>query len=248
MMACSFSGRRLRMLADKYETPEFLIDDPSGFMWRYRSEEDREVAAFISASLALGRRPAILAKLEFIFSLAGSSPSLWLLNRGYEEFFPEDDCKFYRFFSNSDMLHFFHAMRHLLDEYGSMGRYFRIQYEQHGVEPLDSITDYFSQWQVGTLIPKNTKSLCKRLNMLLRWLVRTGSCVDMGLWSWFPASKLIIPVDTHVARQAVGMGIISKAGSTMKTALDITAAMRQIWPDDPCRGDYALFGSGVNAP
>lgn len=240
-------SHKLMALAEKYETPDFIDDDPSRFMWRYHSEEDREVAAFISASLALGRRPAILAKLEYIFGLAGSSPSRWLLNRGYEEYFSEDETKFYRFFSNSDMLHFFHALRHLLAEHGSIGGYFRVQYEQRGIEPLDAITTYFSQWHVGTLIPKNTKSLCKRLNMLLRWLVRTGSPVDMGLWSWFPASRLIIPVDTHVAHQALRMGIVSKTGSTMKTALEITEAMREIWPDDPCRGDFALFGTGVNA-
>ena len=29
------------------------------------------------------------------------------------------------------------------------------------------------------------------------------------------------------------------------TAREITDAFREIWPDDPCRGDFALFGYGV---
>lgn len=32
----------------------------------------------------------------------------------------------------------------------------------------------------------------------------------------------------------------------MKTALEITDAMREIWPEDPAKGDFALFGYGVN--
>ena len=29
------------------------------------------------------------------------------------------------------------------------------------------------------------------------------------------------------------------------TAQEITDAFREIWPEDPCRGDFALFGYGV---
>ena len=30
------------------------------------------------------------------------------------------------------------------------------------------------------------------------------------------------------------------------TAQEITDAFREIWPEDPCKGDFALFGYGVN--
>lgn len=92
---------------------------------------------------------------------------------------------------------------------------------------------------------KNDKSACKRLNMLLRWMVRKNSPVDLGLWDINP-SKLIIPVDTHVRRMALELGLTKRKQADMKTAIEITNAMREIWPDDPAKGDFALFGYGIN--
>ena len=34
----------------------------------------------------------------------------------------------------------------------------------------------------------------------------------------------------------------------MGTALEITDAFREIFPGDPCKGDFALFGYGVSHP
>lgn len=93
--------------------------------------------------------------------------------------------------------------------------------------------------------PKSNFSACKRLNMLLRWMSRKNSPVDLGLWDIKP-SKLIIPLDTHVHRIALDLGLTKRKQADMKTALEITDAMREIWPEDPAKGDFALFGYGVN--
>ena len=83
--------------------------------------------------------------------------------------------------------------------------------------------------------------------MFLRWMVRTNSPVDAGLWTWFSPADLLIPLDTHVLRQAKNFGLISeRSAATEKTARELTDVLKQIWPDDPCRGDFALFGPGVS--
>ena len=109
-------------------------------------------------------------------------------------------------------------------------------------EPLQKLIDMFDNIKG---FPKNNTSACKRLNMLLRWMARKDSPVDLGLWNIDPA-KLIIPVDTHVHRMALDLGLTKRRQADMKTALEITDAMREIWPDDPAKGDFALFGYGVN--
>eukprot|EP00825_Cyclidium_porcatum_P049847 TRINITY_DN8702_c0_g1_i2.p8 TRINITY_DN8702_c0_g1~~TRINITY_DN8702_c0_g1_i2.p8 ORF type:complete len:118 (+),score=15.11 TRINITY_DN8702_c0_g1_i2:106-459(+) len=68
----------------------------------------------------------------------------------------------------------------------------------------------------------------------------------MGLWNWIDKKQLIIPADTHVMQEALKLGIISKAGSSLSKAIEITNALRLVWPDDPCKGDFALFGWGIN--
>ena len=71
--------------------------------------------------------------------------------------------------------------------------------------------------------------------------------MDIGIWDWYSPCDLIIPLDTHVLQEAEKLGII-KSGSAgnLKTALPITDYMKKIWPSDPCKGDFALFGLGVD--
>ncbi|MGI5093198.1 TIGR02757 family protein [Treponema socranskii] len=108
---------------------------------------------------------------------------------------------------------------------------------------LHVIASAFPQCRV---VPQNAGSANKRMNMFLRWMVRTGSPVDIGLWTWFSPADLVMPLDTHVLKQAKKLRLISeRSAGTEKTARELTRALKQIWPDDPCRGDFALFGLGV---
>lgn len=89
-------------------------------------------------------------------------------------------------------------------------------------------------------------SAAKRVNMFLRWMVRKDD-VDVGVWSHvLDKSKLLIPVDTHVMRMAAALGITSQKTANEKAMLEITEYFKAIFPDDPCMGDFALFGYGVN--
>jgi uncharacterized protein (TIGR02757 family) len=236
---------QLMKMADKYETAAFLKDDPSQFMHRYSTNSDIEVVALIAASLALGWREQILSKVDYICSLMNGKPSDWILTRQYELSFPENDDKFYRFFSYRQMRNFFQGIRQILEGYGTIGRYMKLQYEQ-GLSLLDAIVNAFKSVDAGQLIPRNTSSTCKRVNMFLRWMVRDNSPVDMGLWNWYDKKNLIIPVDTHVMQEAIRMSIVKKPGASLSKAIEITDALSTIWPSDPCKGDFALFGIGVN--
>ena len=92
--------------------------------------------------------------------------------------------------------------------------------------------------------PKNKKSACKRLCLLLRWMVRDDGIVDMGLWK-LDKSKLIIPLDTHVHKTALKYGITKRKQADMKTAIEITNYFKENFPDDPAIGDFALYGLGL---
>ena len=85
----------------------------------------------------------------------------------------------------------------------------------------------------------------KRLYMFLRWMVRKGSPVDFGIWNRIDPSQLLVPVDTHVYVVAKALGLTSRNSADLKTSVEITGEMAEIWPDDPARGDFALYGSQV---
>ena len=84
-------------------------------------------------------------------------------------------------------------------------------------------------------------------------MVRDNSPVDLGLWKWFNKKDLLIPMDTHVLQTAVHFGLIELTssgkvpGATLKIAASLTQKMKEVFPDDPCRADFALFGLGVNS-
>lgn len=88
-----------------------------------------------------------------------------------------------------------------------------------------------------------TKSSCKRLNMFLRWMIRRGP-VDFGLWNIDPIN-LIIPLDTHVIKSALRLGLIKRRTPDMQTALQLTNTLKEVFPNDPVKGDFALFGSDI---
>ena len=55
-----------------------------------------------------------------------------------------------------------------------------------------------------------------------------------------------MPMDTHVVNHAYGLGLLGAKSATMSSALRLTAKMREVFPDDPLKGDFALFGYGVD--
>ena len=92
----------------------------------------------------------------------------------------------------------------------------------------------------------SAKSPQKKLNMLLRGMIRKESEVDFGIWKSFDHRDLLIPLDTHVCRGAYLLGLTDTETFSLKNARNITEALAEVFPDDPCLGDFALFGSGVN--
>lgn len=92
---------------------------------------------------------------------------------------------------------------------------------------------------------EDLKSPNKKINMMRRWMVRDDGKVDLGIWKSSSPRDLVVPLDVHVYDTAVATGLTTRKQKDMTTAMEITDQFRQIWPDDPCKGDFALFGYGV---
>lgn len=240
--------------ADTYERPEFIEGDPSWFMHQVAGADNQAVIAFIASCLSFGSRKAFMPRIRHLLTLAGGEPHRWVRQGLFRDAIPDNDDCFYRFYSNRSMLRFLAAFQTMLADYGSMREYLR----QTVVPPvaggkiltLDAIAAlcrYFSAHGVTDLLPKDTRSCCKRVCMFFRWMVRDHSPVDLGLWSDFvDKSSLIIPLDTHVIQEATRLCLFTGKSTTMSAALRLTDKLREAFPDDPVCGDFALFGAGVD--
>lgn len=98
----------------------------------------------------------------------------------------------------------------------------------------------------SSIVPKGKNSANKRIHMFLRWMCRQNSPVDLGLWTWYPQNLLLIPLDVHVMQEATSLELLpQKCTASRKTAINLTKELEQAFPNDPARGDFALFGLGV---
>ncbi len=90
------------------------------------------------------------------------------------------------------------------------------------------------------------KSSCKRLNMFLRWMVRSSTGgVDFGLWKKISPRDLYIPLDVHVDKVARHFHLIKRKQTDWLTVIELTKVLRKYDPEDPVKYDFALFGLGV---
>ena len=240
---------KLKLLADKYEVSSFCDEDPSQFLRWYQPEKGRgsladvEAASFIAAMLAFGNRKQFIPKIREILQTSErslGSISEWLRAGAYKKDFGHGAAKFYRFYSYDDMQIFFGELAEIFKQAETMGEYF---HKKAGGLPL-LIAEAFPK---SAIVPKGKSSANKRVHMFLRWMVRRDSPVDLGLWTWADPAELLIPLDVHVMQEAAKLGLIGqKATASRKTAELLTAALCEVFPGDPCRGDFALFGLGVD--
>ena len=106
--------------------------------------------------------------------------------------------------------------------------------------------DGFSRGLRFLMPSPNTGSACKRWCMFARWMVRPADGIDLGLWGHVDPSALVMPVDTHVFRIATALDLTRRRQADWKAALEITARMRTLFPNDPVRYDFALAHVGIS--
>ena len=233
----------LLLLARRCECTAFIEGDPIQFPHRYSSAQDIEVSAFISAWMAYGSRKVFLGVLERIHSImdAAGGPYNYVVTCAWRNLDQTTDSCLYRFYRWSDFRLLCERMQELYSTMKSLEFLFNPEEElELGVYRLCKAFDGVN----GIPVPGST-SANKRLYMFLRWMVRKESPVDFGIWSRLRPSQLLIPVDTHVFYTARELGLITRNSADLKTSMEITGQMAQIWPDDPARGDFALYGSQV---
>ena len=241
----------LRKYAELYETADFLEGDPSWFMHQVTGSRNQEVMAFIASALSYGSRKQFMPKIEYLLDASARQPYEWLVNGSYTSHIPDDSACYYRLYTNHKMYGFLEVLRSLYQEYGSMADFVSERVQGHdasdsGLIALKSISGYFHSRGISGIVPQYGSS-CKRLCMFLRWMCRDHSPVDLGLWSsLIDKRSLYIPLDTHVLKVSQSIGLIPHRSPGWSTVVLLTNALKKVFPDDPMKGDFALFGYGIH--
>ncbi len=230
--------------ADRNENVHFIGSDPVRFPHRYADRHDIEVSAFIAAWMAYGSRRVFLGVLEKLHTIMDGcgGPYAFVINRRFMEVDVDENVCLYRFYKWSDFFQLCDRLSNAYLEKESLEDFF-IPGHDLG-EGVESLCRFFEG--VRGIPAAGSTSANKRFYMFLRWMVRGNSPVDFGIWTAVRPSQLIIPLDTHVFQSAVRYGLTVRRSADLKTAKEITLAMAGIWPDDPARADFALYGMEVS--
>ena len=228
----------LRGYADKYETRDFIVGDPSWYMHQVEGNLNRESMAFLASVFSFGSREQFMPKIASLLEWSRGDIDNWLRSGEFRQRFrPDDTHCFYRLYTYGSTARFLEAYSRLLNSHGSLGEYVHAN-ASAGIEAVASICKYFGDCGAGAIVPKDTTSSCKRVCMFMRWMVRRES-PDFGLWTSRPQNDLYAVMDTHVCQQTMSM--LHHKRPTWAACEELTAIFRQWDPIDPLRYDIALM-------
>lgn len=225
------SGTRARIeeWEAKYNSPEYFAEDPIAFPRHFAEAGaalgDVEVAAVFAAHFAWGRRAMIVRDTRRLMDEMSWRPYDYVMRGEWRD----DDASAHRTVKWSEVARICSRLRDIY----------------LGTDSLESLSAEDMRTRVYGQKP-DPKAPNKKINMLRRWMVRRDGKVDLGLWTGTDPASLIIPLDVHVYEEALSLDLTSRRQKDLATAAEITGEFRTIWPDDPCRGDFALFGYGVS--
>jgi uncharacterized protein (TIGR02757 family) len=247
---------------NEYNFKERITYDPIEFPHKYSNPDDIEIAGFIASCFAYGKVDLFKPVIEKILKPGGKHPAGF-----FKDFNLSKDKKHlqgisYRFNKEDDVLCFVYMISHTLKEWGSLKNIFYHYYklEQEDIKyALEKFANYCMNIDTSPVYGRNIKpnglkqffpspesgSACKRLNLFLRWMVRNKD-IDFGIWNKIPPSKLIIPLDTHIARISRCLGLTKRKSSDWKTAKEITESLKKLDPEDPLKYDFALCHQGIS--
>lgn len=254
-------GPALDRLYTAFDHPESALD-PIQIVRRYSRVEDREVVAFVAAGLAFGRVAAVMASVEAVCAEMGASPGAFV-----RQFDPRRHGQplrglVHRWTRGDDIVALLWTLRQMIERHGSLESAFAAGLAANAKDVGDAIERFSTEARAVDLRPvygprvpacpgvfyffsrPSSGGACKRLNLFLRWMVRHDG-VDPGGWRAIPASRLVVPLDTHTIRVGRCLRLTKRASPGWKMAVDITDALRVIDPEDPVRYDFSLCHLGM---
>ena len=242
--------RLLESVYSNYHKQEFIHPDPLEFVGQYNKPEDMEIVALIASSFAIGRVRSILQTVDYILTLIKSpKDDLLSLNRAdLESVFYGFK---YRFYTDRSLVDFLIGIKNVILRFGSLHDCFLAGVEKTTGNPVGTLS--FLVTLLTENIPSGQRvlpdpekgSACKRLNLFLRWMIRKDN-IDPGIWTDIPKDILIIPLDTHIMQISQILGFTNRKSADMKTAVEITDALKVYDPIDPIRFDFSLTRLGIH--
>lgn len=247
----TISKPQLERLYNLYNSRKWVHPDPLEFLYEYPDFKDREVAGLIASSLAYGRVAQILKSVSGVLEKMGPSPYDFLMSTTPSTLLHVYSDFKHRFTTGEELAAMLIGAKSVIERFDSLYNCFLSGFRDDDETVLTGLSFLANEFRTelngncNSLLPLPERgSACKRWNLFLRWMVREDH-VDPGGWNRVSPAKLIVPLDTHMYRICLLLGMTGRKNADMRTALEITRAFRKIEPQDPVRYDFALTRLGI---
>jgi len=235
----------------EFNRPGFIAYDPVGIPHLFTAKPDIEISGFFAATLAWGQRKTIIHNCTDLLQRMDYAPHEFILSHTERDLGKLINFK-HRTFNSTDLLYFVYALKKLYGSGGSLESAFSKHLKKEDETIENALKGFHRFFFDDENAPARTKkhvstpekrSACKRLCMYLRWMVRKDDQgVDFGIWNTIKPAQLVCPIDVHVERVARKFKLITRKQTDWECALELTAQLKRLDPDDPVKYDFALFG------
>ncbi|TNJ43084.1 TIGR02757 family protein [Tamlana fucoidanivorans] len=234
-----------------YNRPDFILTDPIQIPHYFTLKEDIEISAFLTATIAWGNRKMIINNARKLMQLMDDAPYDFILNHA-ESDLERFNGFVHRTFNADDLRFFITSIKNIYLNHQGMETVFQkyltetsTQLAIHEFKKLFFSLEHPKRTEKHVGDP-NKGSAAKRLNMMLRWLVRSNHTgVDFGIWKSIPTSALSCPLDVHSGNVARKLGLLTRKQNDAKALAELDISLRKLDPIDPVKYDFALFGLGA---
>jgi uncharacterized protein (TIGR02757 family) len=237
--------------------------DPLEFVRRERTRADQEVVGLVASSLAYGNVPQIKRSIAGALDALGPGPA-----EAVRRLEPAEAARRlvrfkHRFNDGRDVACLFFFIRQMLEASGTVEAFFAAGDDPKAPDvagALASFSERVLKLDHGGLYGRRALpagagvrfffpspadgSACKRLNLYLRWMVRSDG-VDLGTWTTVDKARLVIPLDAHVFAIARRVRLTRYRSPGWPMAADLTRRLRRLDPEDPVKYDFAFHRMGL---
>lgn len=249
-------GHALEKAAAAFTPSHRLDHDPVGLV-RAQPQHEREVVAHVAGLLAYGAVAQIRRAVGEVLAVVGPDVTESVRDWRPGTFEARRPAWVYRMTRAADIDGLLLALGAQLRAHGTLER----AWVAHAGDAIDApdcipaLERYVAALRASAQCERRgfrfltpdpaTGSAAKRWLLLLRWLVRRDDGADLGLWSAPRPSQLLLPLDTHLVRHVVALGLSTRRTADLRMAREATAVLRRIDPDDPLRFDMVLCHMGI---
>jgi uncharacterized protein (TIGR02757 family) len=233
-----------------YGKEDFINHDPIQIPFQFKKKEDKEIIAFIIATISWGIRKSIINNGNKLIELLHYAPYEFVLNAGKLE--KKHLIKFvHRTFNGNDLIYFIDSIQHIYQHRGGLENIFKtLPNESNCGDAIVRARKIFFELPHEKRVEKHfsdplKKATCKRILMFLRWMVRKDN-IDFGIWKSIKTDQLLCPLDVHSGRVARKLELLKRTQNDFEAVIELTENLKRIDFVDPIKYDISLFSLGVS--